>query len=144
MKLLLTASLLRRGAQLERISDGISLLAAGYALTPWLGLQLPLGASLSCTVLVILGLAHKYWAVRVALDGELFASLAARSATLAEDTQALDQALADLRLQPPSAAPRSWESRGQGALRLLRRQTLCFALQTVLLLATLLTLPFIG
>ncbi|AIR89378.1 hypothetical protein [Pseudomonas cremoricolorata] len=144
MKLLLTASLLRRGAQLERVSDGISLLALGYALTPLLGLKLTLGASLLCAVLVLLGLVHKYWAVRVALDAELFASLAARHATLIEATQALDQALADLRLKPPGPVPRSWDSRCQGALSLLRRQTLCFALQTVLLLATLLTLPFIG
>ncbi|MDZ5604675.1 hypothetical protein SJI00_18055 [Pseudomonas sp. RP23018S] len=144
MKLFLVASLLRRGAQLERLSDGITLVALAYACTPLLGLPLPPLACAGAGLLVVLGLAHKYWALRVALDAELFMRIAQSGPTLAVETQALDEALHDLHLKPKSATPRDWPSRSQGALILLRRQALCFGLQTLLLLASLLTLPFTG
>lgn len=144
MKLLVTAALLRRGAQLERLSDGISLIALGYGLAPLLGAVLPPLAGGICALLVLLGLAHKYWAMRVALDAELFARLGESGAALAEETVALDHALTELHLKPQTSVPRDWSSRTQGAQGLLRRQALCFALQTLLLLATLLTLPFTG
>ncbi|MFV3327203.1 hypothetical protein ACNFG0_12110 [Pseudomonas sp. NY15372] len=142
MNLYLTASLLGRGRQLERLSDGITLLALAYGLSP-LVTRLPPLASLLCAVMLVLGLLHKYWAMRVALDAELFARLAA-SDDLARDTQALDHALFELKLKPDASDPRAWPARSQGALGLLRRQALCLALQLALALATLLTLPFIG
>ncbi|MBF8720846.1 hypothetical protein [Pseudomonas guariconensis] len=142
MNLYLTASLLGRGRQLEHLSDGITLLALAYGLAP-LVTRLPTLASLLCAVLLVLGLLHKYWAMRVALDAKLFARLAA-SDDLARDTQALDHALFELKLKPDTSDPRAWPARSQGALGLLRRQALCLALQLALALATLLTLPFIG
>lgn len=142
MNLYLTASLLGRGRQLERLSDGITLLALAYGLAP-LVTRLPPLASLLCAVMLVLGLLHKYWAMRVALDAELFARLAA-SDDLARDTQALDHALFELKLKPDASDPRAWPARSQGALGLLRRQALCLALQLALALATLLTLPFLG
>lgn len=144
MNLFVVATLLRRGAQLERLSDGITLLAAAYALAPLLGAPLVPWASAGAVLLVLLGLLHKYWAVRVALDAELFARMADSGAALEDDTLALDHALQTLHLKPHTASPRDWPARSQGALALLRRQALCLGLQTLLLLATLLTLPLLG
>jgi len=143
MNLHLVASLLGRGAQLERLSDGITLLALAYGLAPLLGMPLQPLASVLCVVLLVLGLLHKYWAIRVALDAELFAKLSA-STDLPTDTQALDRALIDLRLKPQAVDARDWPSRCQAALALFRRQAACLALQLILTLTTLLTLPFTG
>lgn len=142
MNLHLVASLLGRGRQLECLSDGITLLALAYGLAPLVTHLSPL-ASAVCAVLLGLGLLHKYWAIRVALDAALFARLAT-SADLTADTQALDRALFDLSLKPHARDARDWPARSQGALGLLRRQALCLAAQVVLALTTLLILPFIG
>lgn len=139
MKLSVIACLLARGRQLERLSDGITLLALAFSVAPLFGAALtPLTKAL-CITLLLLGLAHKYWAVRVALDAELFAWLAA-SSDLPADTQALDRALFDLRLKPSASDSRDWPARSQAALGLLRRQGLCLVLQVLLAL----TLPFTG
>ncbi|WP_411383735.1 hypothetical protein ACK3BK_03430 [Pseudomonas sp. L7] len=143
MNLYLVATLLARGRQLERLSDALTLLAIAYGLAPLLGLHLHPLASVLCILLLILGLAHKYWAIRVALDAELFARLAA-SPQRADDTRALDRALFDLNLKAKADDPRDWPTRSQAALALLRRQSLCLGLQLLLTLATLLTLPFTG
>lgn len=142
MNLYLVASLLGRGRQLERLSDGITLLALAYGLAP-LVIHLPPLASAVCAVLLGLGLLHKYWAIRVALDAALFARLAT-SADLAGDTQALDRALFDLNLKPHAHDARDWPARSEGALSLLRRQALCLTAQVVLALTTLLILSFTG
>jgi len=142
MNLHLVASLLDRGRQLERLSDGITLLALAYGLAPLVTHLSPL-ASAVCAVLLGLGLLHKYWAIRVALDAALFARLAT-SADLTADTQALDRALFELSLKPRASDDRDWPARSQAALGLLRRQALCLAAQLALTLATLLTLPFTG
>lgn len=143
MNLQVVASLLGRGAQLERLSDGITLLALAYGLAPLLGAPLHPLASGLCVVLLVLGLLHKYWAIRVALDAELFAKLSA-STDLPADTQAMDRALFDLRLKAQADDARGWPTRSQAALALLRRQAVCLALQLLLTLTTLLTLPFTG
>ncbi|MFJ9992940.1 hypothetical protein ACIQSO_19665 [Pseudomonas putida] len=143
MNLHLVATLLARGRQLERLSDALTLLAIAYGLAPLLGLHLHPLASVLCILLLILGLAHKYWAIRVALDAELFALLAA-SPQRTDDTRALDRALFDLNLKAKADDPRDWPTRSQAALALLRRQSLCLGLQLLLTLATLLTLPFTG
>lgn len=142
MNLYLVASLLGRGRQLERLSDGITLLALAYGLAP-LVIHLPPLASAVCAVLLGLGLLHKYWAIRVALDAALFARLAT-STDLTIDTQALDRALFDLNLKPHAHDARDWPARSEGALSLLRRQALCLAAQVVLALTTLLILSFTG
>lgn len=143
MNLLVVASLLGRGKQLERLSDGLTLLALAYGLAPLLGTPLQPLASLLCSVLLVLGVLHKYWAIRVAVDAELFAYLAS-SADLATDTQALDRALFELNLKPQATDCRAWPARSQAALALLRRQAVCLGLQLSLALATLLTLPLKG
>lgn len=143
MNLLVVASLLGRGKQLERLSDGLTLLALAYGLAPLLGAPLSALACLLCGVLLVLGVLHKYWAIRVAVDAELFARLA-DSSDLAADTQALDRALFELKLKPQAADSRAWPARSQAALGLLRRQAVCLGLQLTLALATLLMLPLKG
>lgn len=143
MNLHVVASLLGRGRQLERWSDGLSLLALAYGLAPLLGAQLATAATAFCVLLLGLGVLHKYWAVRVALDAELFRTLGA-SKDLQADTQRLDRALFELNLKPSASDGRDWPARSQAALALLRRQALCLAVQLALVLITLVTLPFIG
>ncbi|MBV4489864.1 hypothetical protein [Pseudomonas oryzicola] len=143
MSLLVVASLLGRGKQLERLSDGLTLLALAYGLAPLLNAPLQPLASLLCIVLVVLGVLHKYWAIRVAVDADLFAHLV-KSPDLSADTQALDRALFELKLKPQAADSRAWPARSQAALALLRRQAVCLGLQLSLALATLLTLLLKG
>jgi len=143
MNLIVVAGLLGRGKQLERLSDGITLLALAYGLAPLLGAPLQPLASLLSITLLVLGVLHKYWAIRVALDAELFAHLAA-SRDLTADTHTLDQALFELKLKPQPLDSRAWPARSQAALNLLRRQALCLGLQLSLALAILLTLPLKG
>ncbi|MCJ7851638.1 hypothetical protein [Pseudomonas monteilii] len=128
MNLRVVASLLGRGIQLEHLSDGLTLLALAYGLAPLLGLPLAPLASVLCSVLLALGVLHKYWAIRVAIDAELFAHLA-NSVDLAADTQALDHALFELKLKPQATDGRAWPARSQAALGLLRRQAVCLGLQ---------------
>lgn len=130
--LLLVAALLRRGRSLDHLSSALSLVAVVFGLAPWLGVQASLGLALICTSLLIAGLAAKYWALRVALDAELFQRLAESGEQLEQQTHALDQALQNLGLQNAQQAGRSWSLRCQGALSLLRKQALCLLLQVVI------------
>lgn len=141
--LALVASLLRRGRQVERLSDVISLLALAYGLAPLAGAPAHTGGAALCALLLVTGLLQKFWAMRVALDAELFACLAAQPEQLPANTQALDQALFALGLKPALADDRDWPVRSRGALALLRRQLLCFAAQVLLALAGLLLLPWL-
>lgn len=141
--LALTAQLLARGRQIERLADGISLLALAYGLAPLLTSASQPGSGLLCAVLLALGLTQKYFAVRVALDAELICSLASDAGRLNSRTRALDQALHELGLKPAATAQRDWPSRCRGALRLLRAQALCLGLQVVVALLALLSLPWL-
>ena len=129
--LLLVAALLRRGRSLDRFSSALSLVAVLFGLAPWLGAPPSLTLALLCAVLLIAGLAEKYWALRVGLDAELFQRLAEAGEQLDSQTHALDQALQNLGLQNAQQAGRSWSLRSQGALGLLRKQALCLLLQIV-------------
>lgn len=134
MELQLVATLLRQGRSLDRLSSGLSLLALGLGLAiALLEMPSPCTAAFAASI-VLLGLAQKYWAVRVAFDAELFALLAVDASRLEQRTQALDQALANLGLQPANNAGRPWSERGRGALRLLRIQSLLLAAQVLLAL----------
>ena len=130
--LLLVASLLRRGRSLDHFSSALSLVAVIFGLSPLLGAPASLSLALFCALLLIAGLAEKYWALRVALDADLFQHLAAAGEQLDAQTQGLDQALQRLGLQPEEQGGRTWISRGQGALGLLRKQVLCLLLQVVI------------
>ncbi len=130
--LLLVAALLRRGRSLDHFSSALSLVAVIFGLAPWLGAAPSLMLALLCAALLILGLAEKYWALRVALDAELFQRLAEAGEQLDSQTHALDQALQKLGLQNAQLAGRDWSLRAQGALGLLRKQALCLLLQSVI------------
>ena len=142
--LALVASLLRRGRQVERLSDGISLLALAYGLAPLAGAPAPVIGALLCVLLLAAGLLQKYWGMRVALDAELFAHLATQAATLSPTTRALDQALFDLGLKPAPVDDRDWPARSRAALRLMRQQLLCLGVQVLLAIAGILCLPWLS
>ncbi len=130
--LLLVAALLRRGRSLDHCSAALSLVAVLFGLAPWLGAPASPALALICGALLITGLAEKYWALRVALDAELFQRLAEAGEQLDSQTHALDQALQNLGLQNAQQGGRTWHVRCHGALRLLRKQALCLLLQIVI------------
>ncbi|SUD37638.1 Uncharacterised protein [Ectopseudomonas mendocina] len=132
--LLLVAALLRRGRSLDHFSSALSLVAVAFGLAPWLGAPPSLMLALLCAALLVAGLAEKYWALRVALDAELFQRLAEFGDQLDSQTHALDQALQNLGLQNAQQADRSWSLRAQGALGLLRKQALCLLLQVTVVM----------
>jgi hypothetical protein len=144
MQLFTVASLLRRGRALDRLSSVLTVLALIIGLAPLLGVTAqPLSAVL-CALLVLLGIGQKYWALRVALDAELFQRLAERADQLAVQTIDLDQALVLLQLQPANQPARSWHERSRGALGLLRRQVLCLLAQLLVAVLSLLGLPWLS
>lgn len=144
MQLFTVASLLRRGKALDRLSSALTLLGLAIGLAPLLGaVAQPLSAVL-CALLLLLGLVEKYWALRVALDAELFQRLADDAEHLTLHTADLDQALTGLGLQPANLAARSWDERSRGALRLLRLQALSLLAQLLLAVAIVLGLPWLS
>ncbi|EZH81353.1 hypothetical protein AU05_11130 [Ectopseudomonas composti] len=130
--LLLVAALLRRGRSLDHCSSALSLVAVLFGLFPWLGAPPSLPLALLCAALLSAGLVEKYWALRVALDAELFQRLAEAGDQLDSQTHALDQALQNLGLQNAQQAGRAWDLRCRGALSLLRKQALYLLLQIVI------------
>lgn len=142
MQLFTVASLLHRGKALDRLSSAITLLALLIGLAPLLGVTAQTFGALFCALLVLLGVVEKYWALRVALDAELFQYLADDAELLVPRTADLDQALTRLALQPADKAPRSWDERSRGALRLLRLQALWLLAQLLLAVAIVLGLPW--
>lgn len=144
MQLALVAGLLRRGRGLDLLSGAITLLALAYGLAPLLGVPYSPAASILCGLLVMFGLAQKYWAGRVALDAELFARLAVDAPRLQERTGELDQALLQLGLQKNTTVPPDWDERCRGALRLLRLQVAWLVAQLLLALATILATPWLS
>lgn len=144
MQLALVAGLLRRGRGLDLLSSAMTLLALAYGLAPLLGTPHSAASSILCGLLVMLGLAQKYWAIRVALDAELFARLADDLGRLVSRTTELDQALRNLGLQPASAQPRDWQERSRAAIRLLRLQVAWLVAQLLLALAAILAMPWLS
>ncbi len=142
MHLRLIAVMLRRGKTLDRASSALSLLALVIGLGPLLGfMALSTGAAV-CIALLVCGLIQKYYALRVALDAELLASLADAPEQLQRRTAELDQAL--LWLGRKAEPARSWEQRSQGALRLLRLQALWLGLQLLVALAAIVLMPWLS
>lgn len=143
MQLHVTASLLRRGRSLDRLSTGLALLGALLGLSQYVMANTG-GWSLVCgSTLLVLGLWQKYWALRVAFDADLFQHLATGEDDLDERTQSLDKALTALNLQPANRGSRPWSERITGALNLLRRQALLVAAQTLVALAFILASPWL-
>lgn len=144
MQLQVTASLLRRGGSLDRLSTGLALLGALLGLSAYV-MPGPGSWGLICgSALLVLGLWQKYWAMRVAFDADLFQHLGTCAHDIAEQTAALDAALAALKLQPADRGGRPLNERIAGALGLLRRQALLVAVQALLALAFILASPWLA
>lgn len=144
MQLTLVAALLRRGRGLDLLSNALTLLALAYGLAPLLGAPPSAASGVLCGLLVMLGLAQKYWAIRVALDAELFTRLAEDLGRLVSRTTELDQALLQLGLQKAAPAMRGWDERCRGALRLLRLQAAWLVAQLLLALVVILAMPWLS
>lgn len=143
MQLFSVASLLRRGRALDQLSTGLTLLGALYGLAQYLLASVTLGGLIVSLALVLLGLVEKYLALRVAFDADLFQRVADSPMSLEHSTQALDQALGALGLQPAEKGGRPWDQRSRGALGLLRRQALLLAAQVLTLLSLILASPWL-
>lgn len=143
MQLFSVASLLRRGRALDQLSTGLTLLGALYGLAQYLLASVTLGGLIVSLALVLLGLVEKYLALRVAFDADLFQRVADSPTSLEHSTQALDQALGALGLQPAEKGGRPWDQRSRGALGLLRRQALLLAAQVLTLLSLILASPWL-
>ena len=98
-----------------------------------------------CGLLVMLGLAQKYWAIRVALDAELFARLAGDTARLAMHTTDLDQALHSLVcVNPPTLRLATGCNVATPRFRLLRLQAAWLVAQLLLALVVILRHPWLS
>ncbi|WP_460057086.1 hypothetical protein [Pseudomonas sp. S2_D06] len=144
MQLQVTASLLRRGDLLDRLSNGLTLLGALFGLSQSLLADQGFWSATCSCGLLLLGLGQKYWALRVAFDADLFQRLAERAENLPEHTLSLDQALTTLNLQPAEHGGRPWSERITGALKLLHRQALLVAAQVLLTLFFILAGPWLN
>lgn len=143
MQLQVTASLLRRGSSLDHLSTGLALLGALLGLSQYVMTNTGGWGLIGGSSLLMLGLWQKYWAIRVAFDADLFEHLAASTHDLGENTQSLDNALTALNLQPADRGGRAWNERITGARKLLRRQALLVAAQSLAALGLILASPWL-
>ncbi|BBP80326.1 hypothetical protein CCU68_05925 [Pseudomonas gingeri NCPPB 3146 = LMG 5327] len=143
MPLQVVASLLRRGRSLDQLSTGLTVLGVLSGLAPLLIGTLSSWCLLLSVWLVLTGLLQKYWALRVAFDADLFQLMAGEPSGLGDRTEALDQALHDLGLQPRHTPARPWAERSRGALGLLKRQALLLIVQISLPLIVILASPWL-
>ena len=135
MQLQVVACLLRQGRSLDQLSTGLTMLGVVLGLAPLLTLPVaPMVLLLSLGIITV-GLLHKYCALRVAFDADLFALMA----DALHHTPQLDLALQTLGLQPANKAGRSWTERCHGALALLHKQAWLFGAQVMLTLAAIFT-----
>jgi hypothetical protein len=145
MELHVVIGLLLRGRSLDNLSSALTVLALGFALAaPLLISPFSVLATALLLAVAVLGLMQKYWALRVALDADLFALLAKEPSRLTPSTQALDQALVSLGLLPTPPRARSTSERSRGALRLLRAQALLLTSQVLLTTGAALNLTWLA
>lgn len=109
-----------------------SLLLDAAALAGWFWLPLTAGTRLALAAVLLLGLLQRGLQLRLVFDQRLFAALA--EARIADPAQ-VDAGLQQLRLR--TARPRPFTDRLAGARRLVRRQGLVVALQTLALVPVL-------
>lgn len=81
--------------------------------------------SICPATVLILGLAEFWFALRVAIDADLFEKIAAGQL----DTRQLDEALLQLGLIKKEKTGRDMQDRSRGAFRLLKLQGICLFLQ---------------
>lgn len=144
MQLHIVASLLRRGKALDNLSTGLTLLCLGFGLIQLLITTTNALLLIVVVIGVLLGILEKYYALRVAFDGDLFHMVASDPQWLSDRTAALDDALGQLGLAPVDKTGRSWALRSQGALKLLRQQVLFLAVQLLVVLSAIVIFPWLS
>ncbi len=144
MHLKLVVNLLRRGRDLDRFSTVLTGVALLVGLAPLFGVTPSLFAALLASALLFCGLVQKYFALRVALDADLFTCLAQPPQAFDLKAEALDSALYELGLQPAATGSRSLFERSRGALRLLRFQALWVCAQCLIVLLACLCMPWLS
>lgn len=118
------ALLLGQGKRIDRISRAVTLIAvAGLVLVALLPTAILRGAVAPLALVVVLGLAQAFYALRVGFDARLFEALG--SGMPAATLDRLDAALIGLGLLPQAKAGRALEPRLAGAMRLMRWQAAC-------------------
>ena len=135
----LIATFLQRGAALDHMSSVLSLVALLIGLAPVFTISIAPLLSAMALLILLFGLAQKYWAQRVAIDAQLFSVLAREAHDFEHTAAQLDTALHTLGLAPAPTTARSLNDRSRGALALLRKQALCLAAQCLLMLAVCVT-----
>lgn len=130
----LQAAILRRGKLLDHCSSVLTVIALLAGLSPLLGIDMPPGMTVAWITISVMGLAEKYWAMRVMVDAELFSWLGRHADHVNQHTHELDEALAALGLKSRTARSRDWTDRGKGAMSLLYRQLSCLLVQSLLIL----------
>jgi hypothetical protein len=121
----IAAAILRRGTLVHTAS----LILTGAALFFGATTRPEIVWLIAASLVVVLGLVEFWLAARVALDADLFDTLAARQTDLA----GFDRAMQRLGLMPSAKTGRSLDARIRGALRLLKLQALMLGLQLVVL-----------
>lgn len=116
----ITASLLRQGRGLDRLSRGLTLIGAAVV---FFGSQSWLGAGM-----LMAGAAQSWFAFRVGFDAALFAALGRSDCTLV----GMDGALIGLHLMPEVKSGRDIALRAAGAKRLLMWQAAALLAQVAL------------
>jgi hypothetical protein len=119
------AAVLRRGSLVHTAS----LILTGAALFFGAATRPEMVWLIAASLVVVLGVVEFWLAARVALDADLFDTLAARQTDLA----GFDRAMRRLGLMPSAKAGRPLDARIRGAFRLLTLQALIFGLQLVVL-----------
>lgn len=137
-RLRLTADALAAVGTVDALSTGLTLVAAaavGVAL--WHPVAMVALAFLAAQILV--GLAAKWMSVRVRFDAAVFAALVDAVQKSGFRTEHLDRALRGVGMLPANKEGRDWDTRCQGALRLMRTLGLLTVVQGLLFVLAALT-----
>ncbi len=128
LSLEIVSILLRQGQLLDRLSRAITVAAlVGLVVCGVLLDRPPVFGMVLMGAVIVMGVIELWFAVRVAIDADLFHCLADDP-----DWAALDAALVELDMIPASKTGRAAKPRIAGARRLLRFQSLALIVQLVL------------
>lgn len=131
----IAASYLRQGRALDKISRALTLIGC-IAIVVGTYTAAPLPITLLAALVVLIGLAETYFALRVGFDAEIFSHLARGSFS----ATTFDGSMKRLKLIGADRTARPMSERGRGAMTLVRRQAVAVGLQIVCILI----LPVLG
>jgi hypothetical protein len=128
----IAAAVLRRGAMVHAASLVLTMAALLTSVAMAFVAAKPGAAWLSVGIAIVVLGAIEFWlAGRVALDAELFDTIAGKGA----DLEGFDRAMLGLGLMPADKANRAIALRIRGAFRLIRLQAVALAAQVIVLIA---------